>query len=114
MTHATHDNDYYTIPDLVEMFDVGPGRIHRLIEQRDLAAIRVEGILKVPSAFVLNDEPLSFLKGTLMVLEDAGFSNEEAVSWLLSDNDTLGTTPIEALRNGRKTEVRRVALALAF
>ncbi len=96
------------------MFGVGPGHVRRMIEQRELAAIRVQGVLKVPTSFILNDEPLSFLRGTLVVLGDAGFSNDEAVNWLLSENEILGTTPIDALRNGRKAEVRRVALALAF
>jgi Rv2175c C-terminal domain of unknown function len=39
---------------------------------------------------------------------------EGAVNWLLSDEDSLGTAPIDALRAGRKAEVRRVAQALAF
>jgi hypothetical protein len=34
--------------------------------------------------------------------------------WLTNDDDTLGAAPIEALRAGRKAEVRRVAQALAF
>ncbi|MFC4224621.1 Rv2175c family DNA-binding protein [Lysinibacter cavernae] len=114
MTESSVQTDYYTIPDLVELFGVGPGRVRRMIEQRELGAVRIDGVLKVPAVFLLNDEPLPVLKGTIVVLEDAGFTNEEALNWLLSDNETLGVSPIEALRAGRKAEVRRVALALAF
>ena len=37
----------------------------------------------------------------------------EAIDWLLSDEDSLGTSPVQALLAGRKAEVRRVAQALA-
>jgi hypothetical protein len=53
------------------------------------------------------------LHGTANVLSDAGFSDAEALDWLLDEEDSLGTTPIAALRAGRKAEVRRVAQALA-
>lgn len=57
--------------------------------------------------------PLEVLRGTVILLRDGGFSDEEAVNWLLSDNDSLGTTPLNALKAGRKKAVRRVAGALA-
>ena len=44
---------------------------------------------------------------------DARFSDDEAMDWLLEPEESLGTSPIEALRAGRKAEVRRVAQALA-
>ena len=49
-----------------------------------------------------------------MVLADAGFSDEEAMHWLLDEDEILGAAPIDALRQGRKSEVRRVAQSLAF
>jgi len=33
---------------------------------------------------------------------------------MLSPDEMLGTSPIDALRQGRKAEVRRVAQAMAF
>jgi hypothetical protein len=47
------------------------------------------------------------------VLHDAGFSDDEAIDWLLTSEDTIGIAPIEALLAGRKSEVRRVARTLA-
>jgi hypothetical protein len=47
-------------------------------------------------------------------LGDAGYSDDEAMHWLLSAEESLGVSPIEALRAGRKAEVRRVAQALGF
>jgi hypothetical protein len=47
------------------------------------------------------------------VLQDAGFTDDEAIDWLLSEEDSIGQAPISALRQGRKSEVRRVAQTLA-
>ena len=43
------------------------------------------------------------------MLHDAGFTDDEAIDWLLSPEESIGMPPIEALRAGRKSEVRRVA-----
>lgn len=95
------------------MLGVGVGRVHRLLEDKHLLAARVDGVLKVPADFVVDGEPMSELRGTLIVLSDAGFSDDEAMSWLLEPEDSMGVAPIDALRSGRKAEVRRVAQALA-
>ncbi len=105
---------YFTIPDLVELFDMSPGKIHRLIEDHHLGAVRVDGYLRVPKEFVQDDHPLPPLRGTLLVLIDAGFSDDEAVDWLFVANEELGERPIDALLAGRKSSVRRATQALAF
>jgi hypothetical protein len=105
--------EWLTIPDLVDQLGLGVSRVRRLIEDRHLAAKRVDGVLKVPAVFLKDGAPLGELRGTLIVLGDAGFADDEAVDWLLGEEESLGTAPIEALRAGRKAEVRRVAQALA-
>lgn len=105
--------EWLTVPDLVEQLGVGVSRVRRLIEDNHLGAKRIDGVLKVPAVFLRDGEPLRELRGTLILLGDDGFGHEEAVDWLLSEEDSLGTSPIEALRAGRKAEVRRVAQALA-
>ncbi|UOQ58342.1 Rv2175c family DNA-binding protein [Leucobacter allii] len=112
--HLDPDTEFLTIPELVERFELTPGKIHRLIEDRHLAAVRVDGVLRVPAEFVLDDHPLPPLRGTLLVLLDAGFSEEEAVAWLLAENEELGERPVAALRAGRKSAVRRATQSLAF
>jgi hypothetical protein len=105
--------EWLTVPELVELLDVSPGRVRRLIDDRHLLGRRIDGVLKVPADFLRDGAPMPELHGTAMVLHDVGFSDEEALDWLIGEEDSLGTTPIAALRAGRKAEVRRVAQALA-
>ncbi|HEV7183638.1 MAG: Rv2175c family DNA-binding protein [Leifsonia sp.] len=113
MTEQAPAREWLTIPDLVEILGLSVSRVRRLIEDRHLAAKRIDGVLKVPADFLREGEPIGELRGTLIVLGDAGFDDEEAVDWLIETEDTLGSAPIDALRAGRKAEVRRVAQALA-
>lgn len=122
MTRAWHSGrvsdtpapTWLTIPDLVERLGLPQSRVRRLIEDRALLATRVDGVLRVPAAFLAGSEPLGDLKGTIVVLGDAGFSDDEAIRWLLAEEDSLGVPPVDALKAGRKAEVRRVAQALGF
>ncbi len=114
MSPAAAESTWLTVPELVELLGVPHGKVRRLLEERILLGIRVDGVLKVPSEFVVDGEPLGDLRGTLVVLHDAGFTDEECMNWLLNDEDSLETTPVAALRSGRKAEVRRVAQALGF
>lgn len=108
------DTEYLTVPELVERWNITPSRLRRLIEERHLAAVRIDGVLLVPAEFVQGQEPLSPLRGTLLALHDAGFSDDEAVAWLLGENDELGERPVAALIAGRKSAVRRATQSLAF
>ncbi|MCU1509758.1 MAG: DNA-binding protein [Glaciihabitans sp.] len=108
------DVNWLTIPDLTELLGLKVSQVRRLIEDRALLAQRIDGVWKVPAAFIAGNEPLGELRGTLVVLGDSGFSDDEAMRWLLSPEDSLGVSPVDALRAGRKAEVRRVAQALGF
>lgn len=104
---------WLTIPDLVERMNLSPSRIRRLIDDHALAAKRIDGILCVPESFLEGNEARPELRGTIIVLNDQGYKGEEVVDWLTSYEDSLKTSPIEALLAGRKAEVRRIAQALA-
>jgi len=105
---------WLTIPDLTELLGLKVSQVRRLIEDRSLLASRIDGVWKVPELFIVDGEPMHELRGTLVVLADSGFSDEEAMRWLLSEEGSLGVSPIAALLAGRKAEVRRVAQALGF
>lgn len=104
--------DWLTVPDLVELTGLSVSRVRRLIEEQVLVAQRIDGVLKVPADFLRDGQPIVELKGTAMLLSDAGLSSDEIVEWMLADEPSIGSSPIEALRNGRKSLVRRVAQSI--
>lgn len=106
--------EWLSLAQLAEALGERPGRVHRLLDENHLIASRRHGGgLQVPAVFISDGVPVAALRGTVFVLKDAGFSDDEAIDWLLAPEDTIGVAPIEALRAGRKSEVRRVAQTLA-
>jgi hypothetical protein len=107
------ETDWLTLPELVEVLGEPLGRVRRFLDESQLIGSRRFGALQVPALFIVDGHPLSSLRGTAIVLHDAGFSDDEAIDWLLTPEESIGLAPIEALRAGRKAEVRRVAQTLA-
>jgi hypothetical protein len=105
--------EWLTMPDLVEALDEPLGRVRRLIDEHHLIGSRRTGVFAVPSVFLVDGNPLGSLRGTVMVLQDAGFTDDEVIDWLLAEEETMGRSPIDALRAGHKSEVRRIARTLA-
>lgn len=110
---ATVSTDWLSLPELVELTGEPLGRVRRMLDEHQLIASRRFGAPRVPSVFLVGGAPISALRGTIIVLQDAGFSDDEAIDWLLAPEDSIGVAPIDALRQGRKSEVRRVAQSLA-
>lgn len=105
--------EWLTMPELVESLDESLGRVRRLISEQYLVGSVRNGVFGVPSQFIVDGHPLPSLRGTIIVLTDAGFSDDEVIDWLFSEEEELGRTPIAALLDGHKSAVRRVARALA-
>ena len=108
--------DWVTIPEIAQALDLKVTRVHNLISDGTLIALRdpETNVRKVPALFMNGLRVLESLKGTLAVLKDSGFSDEEAIVWLYTSDESLPGRPIDALIDGRKTEIRRRAQALAW
>jgi hypothetical protein len=96
----------------MELLNLPLGKVHRLIEEHYLIETRIDGIRKIPAETIQNGEPLHTLKGTLQLLLDAGYSNDDALEWLYTVEPSLDTTPMAALVAGKRAEIRRLAQAL--
>ena len=104
------------LPDVAEVLGTEVGKVRRMLQERVLIGMRrgERKIMSVPAELLKDGHPLPDLQGTLIVLQDSGFTDEEALRWLFTDDDYPGA-PVDALRTGKsKTEVRRRAQALAF
>ncbi|MDD7962383.1 Rv2175c family DNA-binding protein [Microbacterium thalli] len=104
---------WLSLPEVVELTGESLSRVRRLLDENHLIGSRQDGVFRIPAAFFVDGAPLSSLRGTITVLHDAGFSDDETIEWLFAREESIGMAPIEALRAGRKTEVRRVAQTLA-
>lgn len=109
---------WLTVPDVAERLGVRLADARRLLEDRELIGLRVgeRRVLAVPEGFLDADGPLPALKGTVTVLADGGMDDEEVIRWLHTADDTLPVpgTPLDAIRAGFKTEVRKRAMEEAF
>jgi hypothetical protein len=105
--------EWLTLPEVAERFGVQVTRIRQLLRDNQLIAVRrgENNALHVPAGFIVGDHTVKGLTGTLTLLKDAKFTDEEALRWLFTPDDSLPGTPVEALRENRGTEVRRRAQA---
>ncbi len=106
---------WLTLPDIAEMLDVEVTRVRQLVKEGQLIAVRrgENRALHVPAAFIDGDKVVKGLTGTLTLLRDDGFTDEEMLEWLFTPDESLPGTPAQALAENRGTEVRRRAQALA-
>ncbi|MGQ0632150.1 MAG: Rv2175c family DNA-binding protein [Sporichthyaceae bacterium] len=107
---------WLTVPEVGELLGLDVLKVRGLLRDRQLLARRrgERSVLQVPADFLLDGVIIKGLPGTLSVLRDNGFSDDEAMRWLFTADDSLPGTPTAALRENRGTEVRRRAQALAF
>lgn len=107
---------WLTLPEVAERLDLPVNRARQLIKERQLVAVRrgERRVLSVPAAFLDGTQILKGLPGTLTLLADNRYSDEESVRWLFTPDESLPGTPVQALAENRGTEVRRRAHALGF
>lgn len=107
---------WLTLPEVAERLDLPVNRTRQLIKEHQLVAVRrgEPRVLSVPAAFLDGGQILKGLPGTLTLLADNRFSEEESVRWLFTPDQSLPGTPVQALAENRGTEVRRRAHALGF
>jgi len=109
---------WLTVPDLAERLELPLSAVRRLIDDREVLAARigVRKVVAVPEKFLDDEGVLPPLKGTFTVLADGGMNDTEILTWLFTPDASLPVegAPIDSLRGGFKTEVRRRAMELAF
>lgn len=121
VTETTTDLDdlveeWLTLPDVAELLGEPVTKVRQLLRDGKVVAVRrgERAVLQVPAAFVREGGLVKGLAGTLTVLRDNRFSDEEAIRWLFTADESLPGRPVDALRENRGTEVKRRAQALGF
>lgn len=114
MSDPTSSRAWLTLPEAAELLGISTGKVRRLIEERSLLSQRIDREPRIPADFITDGEPLAGLRGTITLLFDAGLDEAEIMTWLLTDDETLEAAPVDALRQGRKTQVRHSVQLLAI
>jgi hypothetical protein len=105
---------WLTLPEVAERLDLPIGKVHQMIRERELLAVRRDGVRQVPAELLATPTVRKHLPGILTLLHDAGYTDDEALRWLYQPDETLPGTPATALAGDRAREVKRRAQALGF
>jgi hypothetical protein len=105
---------WLTVPEIAQRLDVPVTRVHQMLRDHQLLAVRRDGVLRIPAELVAGKSVLKHLPGVLTLLHDAGYNDDEALRWLYTEDDSLPGTPAVALSGAAATEVKRRAQALGF
>ena len=100
--------------EVADALGISANRVRQLLRDRKLMAVPGSGNSRIPADFLQDGAVLKHLPGLLTVLQDGGFTDEEAFAWLFRADDSLPGTPVQALRDNRHTEVTRRAQAMAL
>ncbi|GEM_PF-111878 len=109
---------WLTVPEFAEALGVRASDIREQLRLRTIVAVRRgdNQAWSMPADFIIDDgsgpRVLPTLHGTFTLLADGGFTDEESVEWLTSESEELGSTPLQALRDGKRAPVRRAAQTL--
>jgi hypothetical protein len=106
--------EWINLPDIADKLDLSVSKVHQLIRDGDLLAVKRDGVRVVPAELVANSTVLKHLPGVLTLLRDAGYNDEEALRWLYEPDDTLDGNAAKGLGGDRAREVKRRAQALGF
>jgi hypothetical protein len=103
------------LPDVAQQLGIKVTRVHQLVRDGHLLAVRDEsGVRGIPASFLKDGAIVKFLPSVITQLRDARFSDDEIVAWLHRDDESLPGCPIDALRANRGSEVKRRAQVAGY
>jgi len=103
------------MPDVAQLLGVKVTRVHQLVRDGHLVAVRDgHGARAVPASFIQDGAVVKALPSVITQLRDARFADDEIVAWLFRDDESLPGCPIDALRANRGSEVKRRAQVAGY
>lgn len=103
-----------SVRECAEALGVPVTRVHQYLRDGHLVGVVDEGAKAVPSAFVQDGIVVKHLAAVITQLRDAHYTDDEIVSWLFREDDSLPGAPIDALRANRGSEVKRRAQVAGY
>lgn len=101
-----------SVPEVAERLGILVTRVHQMLREHQLLAVRRDGVAGVPEIFFdKTGEVVKSLPGLITVMRDAKYTDEEILEWIFTDDETLPGKPVEALHGPLAREVVRRAAA---
>ena len=109
------DEELVLVPDVAENMSVPVTRVFDMLNQGQLIAISRNEKRAIPRVF-FNDnwEVNKFVPGAIALLHDGGYTDEEIIRYLFTEDDSLPGRPVDALHGHLAREVMRRAQAMAI
>ncbi|MFC8530611.1 Rv2175c family DNA-binding protein [Nocardia sp. NPDC057227] len=109
------DVELLNLPDVAEQLGILVTRVHQMLRDHQLLAVRRDGIAGVPARFLDADGAVvKMLPGVITVMRDSKYTDEEILEWVFTDDPTLPGKPVDALHGDLAREVVRRAAADPF
>lgn len=109
------DEPVITVPDAAERMGVVVTRVMAHLGDRDMIAVRKDGVRYLPTRYFNEDGQLNrFVPGVIKLLLDGSYTEEEILEFLFTEDDSLPGRPIDAVHGHLAREVMRRAQAMAF
>nr|WP_232542177.1 Rv2175c family DNA-binding protein [Nocardia bovistercoris] len=103
------------LPEVADRLGVVVTRVHQMLRDHQLLAVRRAGIVGVPERFFDADgEVVRSLPGLITVMKDGKYSDEEILGWMFAEDSSLPGAPVDALHGPLAREVVRRAAAEPF
>ena len=110
------DEPMLTLPETADRLGAVITRVHDLLAAKKLIAHVFDGKRHVPEALFHegSDTTGKYVPGLLTLLADGGYSDEEILRYLFTEDETLPGRPVDALHGQLAREVLRRAQAMAL
>jgi hypothetical protein len=110
------DEPMLTLPETADLLGVVVTRVDDLLGAKKLIAHVIDGRRHIPAALFREGENTTgkFVPGVLTLLADGGYSDEEILRFLFTEDETLPGRPVDALHGQLAREVLRRAQAMAL
>nr|WP_227658967.1 MULTISPECIES: Rv2175c family DNA-binding protein [unclassified Corynebacterium] len=104
-----------TLEETSERLGILVTRVIDLIRDHKIIAISREGVRMIPEIFLGEKAGVQrFVPGVIALLSDGGYSDEEIIRYLFTEDPLLPGRPIDALHGHLAREVMRRAQAMAL